>query len=184
MSRCLKELDLQEIEVEERRGQWLSCFPDSFSSLESLNFACLKGEVNLGALERLVARCPNLKNLRLSRAVPLNVLQKILIQAPQLVDLGTGSYIHDTDSEGYDKMKSIIVKCKSIRSLSGFLDVAPRCISSIYPICSNLTSLNLSYATGINGTELTKLIFHCKKLQRLWVRDPDLSLLLNLAISL
>lgn len=169
--RFLKELDLQEIEVEERRGQWLSCFPDSFTSLESLNFACLKGEVNLGALERLVARCPNLKNLRLSRAVPLNVLQKILIQAPQLVDLGTGSYIHDTDSEDYQKMKSVIVKCKSVRSLSGFLDVAPRCISSIYPICSNLTSLNLSYATGINGTELTKLILHCKKLQRLWILD-------------
>lgn len=167
---------MQEIEVEERRGQWLSCFPDSFTSLESLNFACLKGEVNLGALERLVARCPNLKNLRLSRAVPLNVLQKILIQAPQLVDLGTGSYIHDTDSEDYQKMKSVIVKCKSVRSLSGFLDVAPRCISSIYPICSNLTSLNLSYATGINGTELTKLILHCKKLQRLWVRDSVLSL--------
>lgn len=169
--RFLKELDLQEIEVEERRGQWLSCFPDSFTSLESLNFACLKGEVNLGALERLVARCPNLKNLRLSRAVPLNVLQKILIQAPQLVDLGTGSYIHDTDSEDYQKMKSVIVKCKSVRSLSGFLDVAPHCISSIYPICSNLTSLNLSYATGINGTELTKLILHCKKLQRLWILD-------------
>ncbi|CAN0870155.1 Protein AUXIN SIGNALING F-BOX 2 [Linum grandiflorum] len=169
--RNLKELDLQENDVEDHRGHWLSCFPDSSTSLVSLNFACLKGEINLAALERLVARSPNLRSLRLSRAVPLDVLQRILIRAPQLVDLGVGSYLHDPDSESYDKLAGVIQKCKSIRSLSGFLDVAPHCLTAFHVICPNLTTLNLSYAPGIHGSELMKLIRHCGKLQRLWILD-------------
>ncbi|KAJ4972785.1 hypothetical protein NE237_005959 [Protea cynaroides] len=169
--RVLRELDLQEIEVEDRRGQWLGCFPDSCTTLVSLNFSCLKGEVNLGALERLVARCPNLKSLRLNRTVPLETLYKILLRAPQLVDLGTGSYVHEPNSEHYVKLTNAVLNCKSVRSLSGFLDVAPRCLPAIYPICLNLTSLNLSYAPGIQGSELIKLIRHCRNLHRLWILD-------------
>ncbi|XP_008231044.1 PREDICTED: protein AUXIN SIGNALING F-BOX 2-like [Prunus mume] len=169
--RFLKELDLQENDIDDHRGQWLSCFPENCTSLVSLNFACLKGEINLAALERLVARSPNLKVLRLNRAVPPDTLQKVLMLAPQLVDLGTGSYVLDPDSETYNKLKATILKCKSIKSLSGFLEVAPRCLPAIYPICSNLTSLNLSYAPGIHGSELIKLIRHCGKLQRLWILD-------------
>lgn len=169
--RYLRELDLQENEVEDHKGQWLSCFPDSCTSLVSLNFACLKGEVNLGALERLVARSPNLKSLRLNRSVPLDTLQRIMMPASQLVDLGIGSFVHDRDSETYAKLKNTILKCKSITSLSGFLEIAPHCLSAIYPICPNLTSLNLSYAAGIQGSELIKLIRHCGKLQRLWIMD-------------
>ncbi|KAE8710066.1 Protein AUXIN SIGNALING F-BOX 3 [Hibiscus syriacus] len=169
--RFLKELDLQENEVEDHRGHWLSCFPESCTSLASLNFACLKGEINLASLERLVARSPNLKSLRLNRAVPFDTLQRLLIRAPQLVDLGTGSYVHDPSSEAYNKFKAAIQSCKSIRSLSGFLEVAPCCMSAIYPICENLTFLNLSYAAGLQSNELTKLIQHCKRLQRLWILD-------------
>ncbi|XP_058186926.1 protein AUXIN SIGNALING F-BOX 2-like [Rhododendron vialii] len=169
--RFLRELDLQENEVEDHRGQWLSCFPDSCTSLVSLNFACLKGEVNLAALERLVARCRKLRSLRLNHAVPLDSLQKILAQSPQLVDLGTGAFVSDPNSESYHKLQSAILKCTSIRSLSGFLEVAPRCLDAIYPICLNLTSLNLSYAPGIHGSDLIKLIRNCRKLQRLWVLD-------------
>lgn len=167
--RFLRELDLQENEVDDHKGQWLSCFPDCCTSLVSLNFACLKGEVSLGALERLVARSPNLKSLRLNRSVTLDALQRILARAPQISDLGIGSYIHDPDSDSYAKLKATIVKCKSITSLSGFLETAPQCLAAIYPICRNLTSLNLSYAAGIQGSELIKLIRHCGKLQRLWV---------------
>jgi len=162
-------LDLQENEIDDHSGHWLSCFPESCTSLISLNFACLKGEISLAALERLVARSPNLKSLKLNRAVPLEVLQKILMRAPQLVDLGTGSFVHDPDSETYNKLKTTILNCKSIRNLSGFLEVAPRCVPAIYPICLNLTTLNLSYAAGIHGSDLIKLIRHCVKLQRLWV---------------
>ncbi|KAF5944214.1 hypothetical protein HYC85_018291 [Camellia sinensis] len=138
-------------------------------SLVSLNFACLKGEVNLPARERLVARCHNLRSLRLNHAVPLATLQKIVAQAPQLVNLGTGAFVHDLDTETCYILKSVITKCTSIRSLSGFLEVAPRCLPAIYPICLNLTSLNLSYAPGIHGSKLIKLIGHCWKLQRLRV---------------
>lgn len=165
----MRELDLQENEVEDHRGQWLSCFPDSCTSLVSLNFACLKGEVNVAALERLVARCRNLRSLRLNHALPLDALQRILVQAPHLVDLGTGSFVHDPDSEIYHKLKNAIQKCTSIRSLSGFLEVASRCLPAVYSICSNLTSLNLSYAPGIYSNELVNLIRHCKKVERLWV---------------
>ncbi|OMO85495.1 hypothetical protein CCACVL1_10143 [Corchorus capsularis] len=169
--RNLRELDLQENEVDDHRGHWLSCFPESCTSLVSLNFACLKGEINLAALERLVTRSPNLKSLRLNRSVPLDTLQKLLMRAPQLLDLGTGSYVHDPSSEAYNELKAAIQKCKSIRSLSGFLEVAPRCMAAIYPICANLTFLNLSYAPGLHGNALTKLIQHCNKLQRLWILD-------------
>ncbi|XP_077250429.1 protein AUXIN SIGNALING F-BOX 2-like [Tasmannia lanceolata] len=169
--RVLRELDLQENEVDDRKGQWLSCFPDSCTTLVSLNFACLKGEVNFGALERLVARCPNLRSLRLNRAVPLEILYRIVTVAPQLVDLGTGSFIHEPRSESYDKLTNAFSNCKSVKSLSGFWEVAPQCLPAVYPICSNLTSMNLSYAPAIQGAELIKLIRHSRKLQRLWVLD-------------
>ncbi|CAK7328382.1 unnamed protein product [Dovyalis caffra] len=169
--RFLRELDLQENDVEDHRGHWLSCIPDTCTSLVSLNFACLKGDVNLAALERLVARSPNLRSLRLNHAVPLDILQKILMRAPHLVDLGVGSYVHDPDSETYNKLVTAIRRCKSVKSLSGFLDVAPHCLSAFHLICPRLTSLNLSYAPGIHGTELVKLIRHCRKLQRLWILD-------------
>lgn len=160
---------MQENEVEDRRGQWLSCFSDNCTTLVSLNFACLKGEVNLAALERLVARCPNLRSLRLNHTVPLDALQRILVKAPHLVDLGTGTFVSDPVSETYNKLKNALQRCTSIRSLSGFLEVAPRCLPAIYPICLNLSSLNLSYAPGIYSAELIKLIRFCGKLERLWV---------------
>ncbi|XP_058737613.1 protein AUXIN SIGNALING F-BOX 2-like [Vicia villosa] len=169
--RSLRELDLQENEVDDHKGQWLSCFPENCTSLVALNFACLKGEINVGALERLVARSPNLKSLRLNRSVPADALQRILMRAPQLADLGIGSFVHDLNSEAYIKLKNTILKCRSITSLSGFLEVAHFSLAAVYPICRNLTSLNLSYAASIQGTELIKLIRHCVKLQRLWIMD-------------
>ncbi|KAL3653889.1 Protein AUXIN SIGNALING F-BOX 3 [Castilleja foliolosa] len=169
--RHLRELDLQENEVDDRKGNWLSCFPDTCTSLVTLNFACLRGEVNVAALERLVARSPNLKSLRLNPTVPLEALHKILAQAPQLSDLGTGAFVHDPDSETCVKLKNAMKKCKSVKSLSGFLDVNPRCLPAVYPICENVTYLNLSYAPGIFSNKLIKLISHCKKIERLWILD-------------
>ncbi|KAK7380725.1 hypothetical protein VNO78_33241 [Psophocarpus tetragonolobus] len=169
--RFLKELDLQENEVDDHRGQWLSCFPDSCTSLVSLNFACLKGQINLGALERLVARSPNLKSLRLNHTVPISALRRILVRAPQLMDLGIGSFVHDPHPAVYVKLMNTIIKCKSITSLSGFFQVLPGCLTAIYPVCMNLTALNLSYAAGIHSRELIKVIRLCGKLQRLWIMD-------------
>ncbi|KAL3526253.1 hypothetical protein ACH5RR_010909 [Cinchona calisaya] len=104
--RSLRELDLQDNEVEDQRGRWLSCFPDICTFLVSLNFACLKGEVNVAVLEG---------------------------------------------------------------SLSGFLQVDSRCLPAIHPICSNLTSLNLSYAQEIYSNGLVNLIRHCKTVEHLWI---------------
>ncbi|KAK9276386.1 hypothetical protein L1049_005919 [Liquidambar formosana] len=169
--RLLEVLDLQENEVQEGISQWLSCFPESCTSLVSLNFASLKGQVDLTALEKLVARCPNLRSLRLNRTVPLDMLQKILVRAPQLVDLGIGSYVQQTRSESYVKLCNSVLNCKSVQNLSGFWEVFPPCLPAIYPVCWNLTSLNLSYARGIRGLHLNRLIRQCQKLQRLWILD-------------
>ncbi|KAF9622420.1 hypothetical protein IFM89_031223 [Coptis chinensis] len=169
--RVLRELDLQENDIDDLRGHWISCFPETYTSLVSLNFACLKGEVNLASLEKLVGRCQNLKSLKLNRTVPLGTLQKILTRAPQLEDLGIGSYIFVPNSESYCNFKNAILNCKSIRSLSGFLGITLRCLQAVYPICLNLATLNLSYAPGIPGSALIGLIRNCPKLQRLWVLD-------------
>ncbi|KAI3868321.1 hypothetical protein MKX03_000232 [Papaver bracteatum] len=169
--RDIREINLQGSDVEDR-GHWLSYFPLTCTSLVSLNFACLNGEVDGEALEMLVARCPNLRNLKLNRSVPLARLQRILTLAPNLVDLWIGSYMDTFKSETYEKFSNAVLdNCKYVRSLSGFLEVVDRCLPALYPICSNLTFLNLSDAPGIFGSELKTIILRCKKLQRLWILD-------------
>lgn len=152
-------------------GQWLSCFPESCSSLVSLNFACVKGAVNLEALEKLVARCPNLRSLRLNHRVPPHVLQKLLQQAPQLEDLGIGSFLTNTDHTTYLRVQKAASKCQSIRSLSGFSLFIPLYLAAIYPMCSNLISLNLSKAIRFPAPSIIQIISRCKSLQHLWVQS-------------
>ncbi|KAI3852250.1 hypothetical protein MKX03_028402 [Papaver bracteatum] len=162
---------LQGSEVE-TRGHWLSSFPQTCTSLVSLNFACLNGEVDGEALEMLVARCPNLRNLKLNRCVPLERLQRILTLAPNLVDLWISSYLDTFKSETYEKFSNdVLDNCKYVRSLSGFLEVVDRCLPTLYPICLNLTFLNLSDAPGIFSSHLNTMILRYKKLQRLWILD-------------
>ncbi|KAF8667268.1 hypothetical protein HU200_052937 [Digitaria exilis] len=167
--KLLRELDLQENDVDDHGPRWLSCFPDSCTSLVSLNFACIKGEVNPGALERLVARSPNLRSLRLNRSVSVDTLSKILVRTPNLEDLGTGNLTDE--SESYLRLSSALEKCKMLRSLSGFWDASPICVPFIYPLCHHLTGLNLSYTPTLDYSDLTKMISRCVKLQRLWVLD-------------
>ncbi|KAI5015526.1 hypothetical protein ZWY2020_056916 [Hordeum vulgare] len=169
--KLLRELDLQENEVDDRGPRWLSCFPDSCTSLVSLNFACIKGEVNAGSLERLVARSPSLRSLRLNRSVSVDTLSKILMRAPNLEDLGTGNLTDDFQAESYLRLTLALEKCKLLRSLSGFWDASPFCLPFIYHVCGQLTGLNLSYAPTLDSSDLTKMISHCAKLQRLWVLD-------------
>ena len=122
------------------------------------------------ALERLVARCASLKSLKLNRLVPLEQLHRLLIRAPNMEDLGTGSYMQEPHTEQYSKLKVALQNCKGLQSLSGFWDVAPGYLPLVDIVYLNLTSLNLSYAT-IQSVELIKLLGHCHKLQRLWVLD-------------
>ncbi|OVA15070.1 F-box domain [Macleaya cordata] len=168
--RNLRELDLRECEVDDRRGNWLCHFPESCTSLVSLNFACLDGEVSFSALERLVSRCTNLRTLRLNHAVPLDKLPSLLSRAPQLVDVGTGVFSMDFRPEIYSKLAGAFGGCNGLKSLSGLWEVAPAYVPTVYSICSGLTSLNLSYAS-IQSPDLIKLVSQCRNLQRLWVLD-------------
>ncbi|XP_073040706.1 protein TRANSPORT INHIBITOR RESPONSE 1-like [Primulina eburnea] len=168
--RNLRELDLGESEVEDLSSHWLTHFPDSYSSLESLNISCLGSEVNFSVLERLVVRCPNLKTLRLNRAVPLEKLPILLQHAPQLSDLGTGAYFAEIRPDIFSNLADAFSLCKQLKSLSGFWDVVPAYVPAMYCVCSRITSLNLSYAT-IQSMDLIKLVSQCRNLQRLWVLD-------------
>ncbi|CAK7348240.1 unnamed protein product [Dovyalis caffra] len=168
--RNLRELDLRESEVDDRSGQWLSRFPDSFTSLVSLNISCLGAEVSFSALERLVGRCLDLKILRLNHAVPLDRLANLLRRAPQLVELGTGAYSAELQPDVLSNLTGAFSGCKELKSLSGFWDVVPGYLPAVYPVCSGLTSLNLRYA-NIQGAGLIKLVSQCPSLQRLWVLD-------------
>lgn len=174
LCRNLRELDLGESEVEDLSGHWLSHFPDNCTSLVSLNISCLGSEVSFSALERLVARCPNLKTLRLNRAVPLEKLPNLLCRAPQLVELGTGAYSAEIQSDIFSNLSEAFLGCKQLKGLSGFWDVVPAYLPAMYSVCSQITSLNLSYATAQNP-DLVQFVSQCGNLQRLWVRD----LLLN-----
>ncbi|CAA0825495.1 Protein TRANSPORT INHIBITOR RESPONSE 1 [Striga hermonthica] len=168
--RKLRELDLRDCDVEDNSGHWLSHFPDSCTSLVSLNISCLGSEVNFSALERLVSRCPNLKTLRLSRAVPLDKLPTLLHRAPQLVELGTVAYSAEIQSDLFSSLSEAFLSCKQLKGLSGFWDVEPAYLPAMYSVCSGITSLNLSYA-AIQSADLVKLICQCRHLQRLWVLD-------------
>ena len=161
-------LDLRESEVEDLSGHWLTHFPDTFTSLVSLNIACLASEVTFSALERLVSRCPNLTTLQLNRAVPLDKLPNLLRGAPQLVHLGTGAYSADLRPDLLSNLLAAFTGCNKLKGLSGFWDVVPAYLPAVYPLCYALTSLNLSYAT-IQSPDISKLISQCQNLQRLWV---------------
>ncbi|GAU14475.1 hypothetical protein TSUD_250150 [Trifolium subterraneum] len=63
-----------------------------------------------------------------------------------------------------------ILKPKSVTSLSGFLDV-PFSLVLMYPICWNLTSLNLSSEAGIQGREMIRIIHKCDKLRCLRIMN-------------
>ncbi|CAL4910316.1 unnamed protein product [Urochloa decumbens] len=168
--RNLREFDLQENEIEDCSIHWLSLFPESFTSLVTLNFSCLEGDVNIAVLERLVTRCRNLKNLKLNNSIPLDKLASLLRKAPQIVELGTGRFSADYHLDLFSKLEAALAGCKTLRKLSGAWDAVPEYLPAFYCVCEGLTSLNLSYAT-VRGPELIKFISRCKNLQLLWVMD-------------
>ncbi|XP_019164338.1 PREDICTED: protein TRANSPORT INHIBITOR RESPONSE 1 [Ipomoea nil] len=168
--RNLKELNLRECDVEDLSGYWLSHISENCTSLVSLDITCLSCEVSFSALERLVSRCPNLRTLRLNRALPLEKLHILLRRAPQLVELGTGALSAEVRSDTFSNLADAFSGCKQLKGLSGFWDVTPAYLPAIYPVCYGITSLNLSYAT-IQSPDLFKFVSQCHNLQRLWVLD-------------
>ncbi|CAL5384016.1 unnamed protein product [Camellia sinensis] len=172
--RQLRVLDLIEDEVTDDEIDWISCFPEGETCLESFIFDCVECPIDFEALEQLVARSPSLKKLRLNRFVNIGQLYRLMIRAPQLTHLGTGSFSPSEIAAQGDHQEpdyvSAFAACKSLVCLSGFREIIPDYLPAIYPVCANLTSLNFSYA-NINAEQLKSVICHCHKLQIFWVLD-------------
>ncbi|CAN1854446.1 Protein TRANSPORT INHIBITOR RESPONSE 1, partial [Linum perenne] len=166
----LTELDIQENGIENTSADWLSCFPENFNSLEVLNFSNLYSDVNSDVLERLVSRCKSLKVLKVDRSISLDCLQRLLVSAPQLTELGAGSFSQDLTPRQYTDLERAFSLCKNLNVLSGLWDATALNLPVIYPACSRLTFLNLSY-TALQSQELASLLPHCPSLCRLWVLD-------------
>uniref|UniRef100_A0A5B6ZUK1 Putative transport inhibitor response 1-like protein n=1 Tax=Davidia involucrata TaxID=16924 RepID=A0A5B6ZUK1_DAVIN len=171
--RQLRVLDLTDDEVADDEVDWISFFPEGRTCLESLIFDCVECPINFEALERLVTRSPSLKKLSLNRHISIGQLYRLMIQAPHLMHLGTGSFSpSEIVAPGDQELDyvSAFSASKSLVCLSGFREIIPDYLPVIYPVCPNLTSLNFSYA-NINAEQLRSVIRHCHKLQIFWVLD-------------
>lgn len=168
LNRHLTELDIQENGIDDISGNWLNCFPENFTSLEVLNFASLSSDVNFDALEKLVSQCKSLKILKVNKNITLEQLQRLLVRAPQLTELGTGSFLQELTAHQYEELERAFVSCKNLHALSGLWEATTLYLPVLYPACTKLTFLNLSYA-ALQSEELAKLVAHCPHLQRLWV---------------
>ncbi|XP_020678951.1 transport inhibitor response 1-like protein [Dendrobium catenatum] len=175
--RQLRSLDLIENDVEDDDDDgvdWVSCFPPGKTCLESLVFDCVGCAVNLEALESLVARSPSLWRLRVNDYISVGRLFRLMARAPQLTHLGTGSFSSfDGEGDFRASLESAFMASKSLVCISGFRDLAPEYLPSIYPACANLISLNLSYAL-ITTDQLKPVITRCHNLQTFWVLDSVL----------
>ncbi|EHA8588798.1 transport inhibitor response 1-like protein [Cocos nucifera] len=169
--RHLRVLDLIENDVEEEMVDWVSRF--STTSLESLVFDCVGCAVNLDALEALVARSPSLRRLRVNQHISVGHLRRLMARAPQLTHLGTGSFGDGGGGGGEVEvadLRAAFAASMSLECLSGFRDLASEYLPAIYPVCANLTSLNLSFA-DITAEQLRPVIIRCHNLQTFWVLD-------------
>lgn len=173
--RKIRALDLIESDVSDDEVDWISYFPENETCLESLAFDCVECPIDFEALEKLVIRSPSLKRLRLNRFVSITQLYRLMIRAPQLTSLGTGSFGNPTLTDEQDPdYASAFAACKSIVCLSGFREIAPEYLPAIYSVCCNLTSLNFSYGANINTEQFKSVISRCHKLQVLWVCGSNL----------
>jgi hypothetical protein len=171
--RHLRVLDLIEdyLEDEEDEGvDWISKFPESNTSLESLAFDCVSDPFNFDALEALVARSPALRRLRVNDHVSIEQLKRLMARAPQLTHLGTGTFRSDADPDGaLSGLATSFAASRSLTCLSGFREVNSEYLSAIYPVCDKLTSLNFSFAS-LTAEELKPVIRNCINLRTFWVR--------------
>ncbi|KAL6562186.1 hypothetical protein OROGR_003193 [Orobanche gracilis] len=172
--RNLTELDIQDSGTEDVGGDWLSYFPETFTSLEILNFAspCINSDISFDDLERLVSRCKSLKVLKVHESIRLDQLRRLLVNAPHLTELGTGSFMQDLTPRQCEEIESAFSKYKSLRVLSGLWELEDNSpyLPFLYGACAGLTFLDLMNASLQSG-EFAKLLAHCPNLRRLWVVD-------------
>ncbi|XP_051126248.1 protein TRANSPORT INHIBITOR RESPONSE 1-like [Andrographis paniculata] len=169
--RNLTELDIQDSVTIEVGGSWLSCFPEDFSSLEVLNFASLSSVVNFDDLERLVSRSKSLRVLKVNESITLEQLHRLLVHAPQITELGTGSFSQELTHRQYEDIQSAFSNCRNLEVLSGLWEGATSLnLPVLYGACANLTFLNLN-EVPLQSSEFSMLLAHCPDLRRLWVMD-------------
>ncbi|XP_042454280.1 transport inhibitor response 1-like protein [Zingiber officinale] len=178
LCRNLRVLDLIENDVEDEDEQvadWISKFPEATACLESLSFECVNCPVNFAALEALVVRSRSLRRLRVNQHVSIHQLRRLMERAPQLTQLGTGSFHSVPGAAGAPDLdvadlESTYAASKSLVCLSGFRMLEHEYLPAIFPVCANLVSLNLSYAM-ITAEQLKPVIFQCHNLHTFWVLD-------------
>ncbi|KAF0933100.1 hypothetical protein E2562_013838 [Oryza meyeriana var. granulata] len=174
--RHLRVLDLIEDCIDDEEDElvdWISKFPESNTSLESLVFDCVRVPFNFEALEALVARSPALCRLRMNHHVTVEQLRRLMAKAPQLTHLGTGAFRSEPGPGGalsVTELATSFAASRSLICLSGFRDVNPEYLPAIHPVCANLTSLNFSFA-NLTAEEITPIIRNCVRLRTFWVLD-------------
>ncbi|KAJ8505604.1 hypothetical protein OPV22_006490 [Ensete ventricosum] len=147
--RHLRVLDLIEAYLEEEEEDevvdWISKFPQTTTSLETLGFDCVDSAVNFEALEALVARSPALRQLRVNHHVTVDQLFRLMVRAPQLTHLGTGSF------------------------------GPPAALAPQGDVMEHEADLVSAFAASsfaeITADELKPVIHHCHNLQKFWVLD-------------
>lgn len=168
----LEQFEVERCAVTDTTGQWLSSFPETLTSLKSLNISCIKGVVNPTDLERLVARSPNLTSLSVNKTVSASIMQRILMQSPPFVHLGVGSTVQNLEILlPYFLLALALERCHSIQSVAFFYVMPTKFLHAIYPICPNLVFVNLRFCARIPSNEQVKFIKKCSNLRRLYVRD-------------
>ncbi|GJN22350.1 hypothetical protein PR202_gb09905 [Eleusine coracana subsp. coracana] len=174
--RHLRVLDLIEDYLEDEEDEmvdWISKFPESNTSLESLLFDCVTVPFNFHALEALVARSPALRQLRVNHHVSVEQLRRLMARAPQLTHLGTGAFRSEAGPDGalsVSDLATSFAASRSLTCLSGFREVNSEYLPAIYPVCAKLTSLNFSFAS-LTSEELKPVIRNCVNLRTFWVLD-------------
>ncbi|KAJ6841173.1 uncharacterized protein M6B38_307995 [Iris pallida] len=178
--RKIRVLDLIEVYLEddgdegEETVDWISMFPDTVTCLESLSFECIAGPINFEALESLVSRSPALRQLRVGSHVTASQLQRLMLRAPSLTHLGTGSFKSNAVAghapQEVENLASAFAAARSVVCLSGFSEISPELLPAIYPVCANLISLNFSVAQ-ITADQLRPVILQCHNLKKFWVLD-------------
>ncbi|GAB2231297.1 hypothetical protein Droror1_Dr00027587 [Drosera rotundifolia] len=82
-----------------------------------------------------------------NKNINLEQPQKLLVLAPQLTKLGTGTFSQELNSPQYEARESSFNRCRNLLTVSGLLEANSFYLRAIYPACKKLTFLNLCDAT-------------------------------------
>ncbi|XP_051128865.1 protein TRANSPORT INHIBITOR RESPONSE 1-like [Andrographis paniculata] len=168
--RYLTELDIQESISFDIGGGWLSCFPETLTSLEVLNFSSVNSAVNFEDLESLISRCKSLRVLKVNETITIEQLRRLLALAPGLVELGAGSFQQELTPNLYRDIQRAINDCKQLQIISGLWGASTDHLPVLYGACAGLSFLNLS-DVPVPTADFVALLAHCPNLTRLWISD-------------